>query len=225
MSVEGAAVSPAMTFVPVEKFPDLPTFLNDIPAGDVHHHRDLEFQDKNGLRINGQQFNDHVVNQTMQLNAVEEWTVSNLDADKEHPFHIHINPFQIVEVFQPQNADTQKGGKCPADPTDPGTWKPCTAQLHNFEWWDTFAIPGSRQETVPQACSALTKFPPSMQNLLTSTGAATCQVTIPGHFKLRTRFVDFTGQYVLHCHILTHEDRGMMELIQVVSGYSPYTHH
>ena len=50
-------------------------------------------------------------------------------------------------------------------------------------------------------------------------------MTIPGHFKLRTKFVDFTGQYVLHCHILTHEDRGMMELIQVVPGYSPYTHH
>ena len=33
-----------------------------------------------------------------------------------------------------------------------------------------------------------------------------------------TRFVDFTGMYVLHCHILGHEDRGMMQLVQVISN-------
>jgi FtsP/CotA-like multicopper oxidase with cupredoxin domain len=38
--------------------------------------------------------------------------------------------------------------------------------------------------------------------------------------------VDFTGQYVLHCHILAHEDRGMMELVQVVPRpKGPYSHH
>src|SRR5438309_8783361 len=37
----------------------------------------------------------------------------------------------------------------------------------------------------------------------------------PGYFKMRTRFVDFTGLYVQHCHILAHEDRGMMQLLQV----------
>jgi len=227
VSVEGTAIAPAMPFVPVEKFPVLPTFLNDIPASDVHHYRDLVFEDKSGLRINGQQFNDHVINQTMQLNAVEEWTISNLDASKEHPFHIHINPFQIVEVFQPQGADAKPGGKCPADPTKPATWKPCSNQTKNFEWWDTFAIPGSRTDTLPASvCTTQAQCPDTIKdnpNLSCSSGS--CSVTIPGHFKLRTKFVDFTGQYVLHCHILTHEDRGMMELIQVVSGYSPYTHH
>jgi len=33
--------------------------------------------------------------------------VSNLDATKEHPFHIHVNPFQITEVFQPQSAEAK----------------------------------------------------------------------------------------------------------------------
>jgi FtsP/CotA-like multicopper oxidase with cupredoxin domain len=227
VSVEGTAIAPAMPFVPVDKFPALPPFLNDIPASDVHHYRELVFQDNNGLRINGQQFNDHVINQTMQLNAVEEWTVANLDPDKEHPFHIHINPFQIVEVFEPQGADAKPGGKCPADPTKPATWKPCTDQTKNFEWWDTFGIPGSRTDTLPASvCTTQAQCPATIKNspyLACANGS--CSVTIPGHFKLRTRFVDFTGQYVLHCHILTHEDRGMMELIQVVSGYSPYTHH
>ena len=41
---------------------------------------------------------------------------------------------------------------------------------------------------------------------------------------MRTRFVDFTGKYVLHCHILIHEDRGMMQLIEVVTNRTPYTH-
>ena len=38
---------------------------------------------------------------------------------------------------------------------------------------------------------------------------------IPGYFKMRSRFVDYTGQYVIYCHILAHEDRGMMTVVQV----------
>jgi len=36
----------------------------------------------------------------------------------------------------------------------------------------------------------------------------------------RTRLERFTGRFVLHCHILTHEDRGMMQLVDV-SGPCP----
>jgi hypothetical protein len=32
---------------------------------------------------------------------------------------------------------------------------------------------------------------------------------------MRSRFVDFPGVYVLHCHILAHEDRGMMTIVAV----------
>jgi len=43
---------------------------------------------------------------------------------------------------------------------------------------------------------------------------------------MRSRFADFTGQYVLHCHILAHEDRGMMQLVEVApKGMSPYDHY
>jgi FtsP/CotA-like multicopper oxidase with cupredoxin domain/thiol-disulfide isomerase/thioredoxin len=31
-----------------------------------------------------------------------------------------------------------------------------------------------------------------------------------------TRYEDFTGKFVLHCHNLGHEDRGMMELVEIV---------
>ena len=35
--------------------------------------------------------------------------------------------------------------------------------------------------------------------------------------RLLTRYQDYIGQYVMHCHILDHEDQGMMELIEVVN--------
>ncbi len=33
---------------------------------------------------------------------------------------------------------------------------------------------------------------------------------------IRTRFDDYSGAYVLHCHFLGHEDRGMMTNVQTV---------
>lgn len=37
-----------------------------------------------------------------------------------------------------------------------------------------------------------------------------------GSVTLRQRYRDFTGKFVFHCHILGHEDGGMMSLVQVV---------
>ena len=229
VSVEGTPVATPMPFVPVESFPQLPTFLADIPASDVFLRRELTFQDFPPLKINGKQFNDNTINQSMLLNAVEEWTIRNMDSTKEHPFHIHINPFQITEVFEPQSGAARQGGECYADPVKPETWRPygrCVGPQKNFEWWDTFAIPASRTDTI--GCTQPSDCPAAVRNRpeLNCPGkGAPCTVTIPGHFVMRTRFVDFTGQYVLHCHILTHEDRGMMELIEVVPDTTLYTHH
>jgi FtsP/CotA-like multicopper oxidase with cupredoxin domain len=36
-----------------------------------------------------------------------------------------------------------------------------------------------------------------------------------GTLTFRSRFLDFTGRYVLHCHMMNHEDMGMMQLIEV----------
>ncbi|MBB3036717.1 multicopper oxidase family protein [Hoyosella altamirensis] len=35
-------------------------------------------------------------------------------------------------------------------------------------------------------------------------------------FTFETHFADFTGQFVQHCHILSHEDLGMMEAVEVI---------
>jgi hypothetical protein len=62
-------------------------------------------------------------------------------------------------------------------------------------------------------------------------------VAIPsgGSVKIRHKFADFKGVYVMHCHILAHEDRGMMRLVRVddyPGGKAPascsslgFTHH
>ncbi|MFL5807355.1 MAG: multicopper oxidase domain-containing protein [Roseiflexaceae bacterium] len=41
------------------------------------------------------------------------------------------------------------------------------------------------------------------------------QAANPGFVTLRQRFPEITGKFVLHCHILGHEDRGMMQVVQV----------
>ena len=100
--------------------------------------------------INGKQFEPDRIDQVLELNATEEWQLSSDLAP--HPFHIHVNPFQIVA----------------GDPDNPGFWK------------DTVIVPSDRDITI------------------------------------RSRYEVFTGKFVLHCHILNHEDNGMMQLIEIV---------
>ena len=59
--------------------------------------------------IDGKQFSESPEDtKTVALNTVEEWQVENasnpgitVPRPVAHPFHIHVNPFQIVEVFDP----------------------------------------------------------------------------------------------------------------------------
>ena len=41
------------------------------------------------------------------------------------------------------------------------------------------------------------------------------RVVVAGHFS------DFTGKYVIHCHMLDHEDHGLMSQFEVVAPPSP----
>jgi len=56
-------------------------------------------------------------------------------------------------------------------------------------------------------------------------------IILAGYFKMRSRFVDYPGYFVLHCHILAHEDRGMMTTVQVTlkkdgpPAPAPFAHH
>lgn len=209
--------NPAMGFITADKFPTFPEFLGDIDPATIHVHRTLTFN-STGFRaganhtINGAKFGD-LISEVMLLNSAEEWKIVNTTSNAAspgpimHPFHIHINPFQIVEVFNPYDshyvydkAQYDPAKNCFIDPADKSTWHPCklTALSPPFVWWDTFSMPG---------------------------GLEVGNVVIPGYFVFRSNFTDYSGQYVLHCHILAHEDRGMMELIEVVPNESVWQHH
>jgi FtsP/CotA-like multicopper oxidase with cupredoxin domain len=196
VTVTGDEVSPAMGFPTAEgDYPTLPPFLEKIDPATIHLRRDITFASKKSttaptdrrriqFTIDGKQFEDQTINQVMLLDSAEEWTIYNTDTGTgiAHPFHIHVNPFQVLEIY------------------DPNKTPPLQELSPPYVWWDTFAIP-----------------PPSKNPDGTLKEA--------GYFKMRTRFVDFTGQYVQHCHILAHEDRGMMQLLEVVSNKTILKHH
>jgi len=106
-----------------------------------------------GFVIDGKAFDHHRIDQFANLGATEEWTVNNAST-VFHPFHIHINPYQLTKV--------------------------------NGQPYDAL----SYEDTTP--------VPPD-----------------GGSITFRTRLLDFTGTWVYHCHILGHEDGGMMGIIQV----------
>ena len=276
-------IDPPMDFIKDPRdFPVQPPFLADI-YGPMFQRKPLVFNTEPSSgrsgkgylprhTINGKLFEDKVINQCMNLDATEEWTLENKTTNIAHPFHIHINPFQIVELFQPNTADRQDPrSQCYADPTKPATWQSCAKLPAPWVWWDAFSVPTARNDTLicsssnacpsaqGTACTPNTQvctvsYPVVGKPPLTRTLACTaqntcpvpagatlskdcsaqtaCTVNIPGYFKMRSRFVDFTGQYVLHCHILAHEDRGMMELVAVEGKCSnpynvpsEYSHH
>jgi FtsP/CotA-like multicopper oxidase with cupredoxin domain len=226
----------AMTLVPA--MPQRPAFLNDISPKEVTGNANQMLRFKTAGQGSGS--SQHTINDTQWgkvdakieipvVNAVGEWTVKNETAGPgaiDHPFHIHINPFQVTEVFDPRTAlldkngvpvrdakgvvplyvvsptpPTLRAGQCWLNPGDETTWKPCAAASAPLTktniWWDVFPIPGG-----------ITYTPPNQGK----------PVIIPGYFKFRTRFVDYAGSYVFHCHILAHEDRGMMFQVNIGPG-------
>jgi len=99
--------------------------------------------------FNGKSYAPDRIDTEVQLGTIEEWELVNVDPDRmDHPFHLHINPFQVIS----RN----------------GQPEPYLA------WKDTVLVKGG--ETV----------------------------------RIRIAFQDFTGKTMYHCHILDHEDLGMM---------------
>jgi FtsP/CotA-like multicopper oxidase with cupredoxin domain len=112
-----------------------------------------------GFVVDGKPFDPNRIDVFANLGATEEWTihsalpVAGFPVPLAHPFHIHINPYQVTRINgQPYEA---------------------------LSYEDTTAVPAN------------------------------------GSITLRTRFLDFQGTWVFHCHILGHEDGGMMATIQV----------
>jgi suppressor of ftsI len=103
--------------------------------------------------INGHPWDPGISEWTSALDTVEEWHIVN-ETEQEHPFHVHVNPFQVTQ------------------------WNGAPVPFAGYQ--DTAIVP---------------RF---------------------GSTTLRTRFTDFIGGPVLiHCHILDHEDMGMMMRFEI----------
>ena len=110
-----------------------------------------------------------------RLNSIEEWRFVNYNND-EHPIHVHVNDFQVVEYY---------------DPTTGLRTGPSKFGIDNA---NTPAPTMYSDETVVE----------------------------PGILSVRTRFDEYIGLYVMHCHRLNHEDNGLMMLISVIPEISSY---
>jgi FtsP/CotA-like multicopper oxidase with cupredoxin domain len=242
-TIQLAGTGPAMPLMP--HMPPRPSFQKDITPGELSKTTqtlDFATTGPGGQRqeeINGHKFTEGPSLKIDPLNTVQEWTIKNstFGPKIDHPFHIHLNPFQVVEVFDPNApllnnqgvpvldpngkpvplyvVDTTKptlqAGQCWLNPNDQTTWVGCQASPKSAYpgaqtniWWDVFPIPAGKAIKV----------------------SSTQTVNVPGYFKLRSRFVDYAGSYVLHCHILAHEDRGMMmEVDLAINNTVPLQHH
>lgn len=142
--------------------------LSVVPAADIAVNRSFTYsQDPSNFQffMDGETFPNPPIYQ-QRLNTVEEWVITNVSTSI-HPLHIHVNHFQVMSVFSPQNPGLNV--------TTPQQW-----------YQDDVNVPAAQ----------------------TVNG-----VVIPGKVVIRIKPLDFTGAFVNHCHILHHEDMGMMALV------------
>ena len=111
------------------------------------------------------------IDRKLTLEHTEDWILASFK--EGHPFHIHVNPFQVVSMVDPDSgADVSAAGSGSVYAGLKGQWK------------DTLFVPTNRFGE-------------------------------PFVVTVRTRYRRYIGTFVLHCHILDHEDFGMMQALTI----------
>ncbi|MFJ4142187.1 multicopper oxidase family protein [Pseudomonas sp. NPDC089734] len=129
-----------------------------------------------------------VINRQLTLGTAETWTLQS--AYVSHPFHIHVNPFQIEKIIGPDGTDLSEPGA--VDKTDNNDTQ--YAGLKGV-WKDTLFVKGPSSDD------------PNFDPVTNTEGLYKIYV--------RTRYQRYIGEFVLHCHILDHEDQGMMQNVNI----------
>jgi L-ascorbate oxidase len=123
------------------------------------------------------------IDRILTLGSADEWQLQSRFVS--HPYHIHVNPFQVVKILDPNGKDVSApdavddAGGAP-DPQYPGL---------KGVWKDTLWV----KSLIPQV-----GYPNGIYTLV-----------------IRTRYERYIGEFVLHCHILDHEDQGMMQNVRI----------
>ena len=143
-----------------------------------------------------------------KVGTTDDWTVNVTagPAAEPHIFHIHVNPFEVMNVYKVTTGPS--GVTRTSIYNSDGTCKP--------------SMIGSDPSTLAnQYCGMYHVF---RDTLFIQNGYDVV---------LRTHYARYTGEFVLHCHILDHEDAGMMANVQIVAdpahppapGQGPHAGH
>ena len=157
--------------------------------------------------INPDLINDHVFPQgplvIAQLGTMEEWSLRNwnwggIDVRNggyftSHPFHIHVNDYQVKE------SDNELPRKRTLEDV---------TQL-NSSGYNYIDKDGKRNKLKP----LVGEFVPIDEEL-----QATSYTTGYNDTTIRMLYQDFLGTFVHHCHLLEHEDAGMMQVVSVIEN-------
>jgi FtsP/CotA-like multicopper oxidase with cupredoxin domain len=133
-----------------------------------------------GFWINEKAYDPDRVDQTMQVNATEDWVLTSYG--EPHIYHIHVNPFEIMDVTYKGKSIFGPDGKCLVPPDSVGLQNQYCNLWHTFK--DTIFVQNDYE------------------------------------VHIRTTYDRYVGEYVMHCHILDHEDSGMMANILIVPDAS-----
>jgi FtsP/CotA-like multicopper oxidase with cupredoxin domain len=125
------------------------------------------------------------IDRYLTLGSADEWQLQSRFVS--HPYHIHVNPFQIVKILDPNGKDVSAPG---AVDDAGGTPDPQYPGLKGV-WKDTLWV--KSLVTSPD-----NPYPKGIYTIV-----------------IRTRYERYIGEYVLHCHILDHEDQGMMQNVRI----------
>ena len=187
-----------MQFPTKEQFPQMPSYLSDIteeelspPGMKFQRLRNLyfELEDLQGNRLGP----DKIPSQPSKF-------FINLQPDERRQFNpqcVDITTrLDQAEEWTIANTSNRKNPKDPTAPIKP---------LHVFH------IHTNPFQIVHHPLYPKLNTPPHVwQDSILLPNAT------QGPIKIRQRYEDFTGEYVLHCHFLGHEDRGMMLAVQTV---------
>jgi L-ascorbate oxidase len=163
-----------------------------IPAGAVTGQQSLVFSIDGtppDLRfgVNHQTYSPDRIDRLVQLGDVDDWTLQSISL-AGHPFHIHVNPFEVVDVLKFNPA------------------RKAWASLFALD----YAACLKEEQGDPQYCDQKNVF---RDTLFVKPGDST---GVDYRVVVRTHYERYIGDFVLHCHILDHEDFGMMQNVRIV---------
>jgi FtsP/CotA-like multicopper oxidase with cupredoxin domain len=155
--------------------------LQPPPSNQAEQPANFEITQFGYFQVNGNSYNPNIVNITRQVNTIDDWILSSVG--EPHIFHIHVNPFDIIDVTTTNKAGQQetifdKDGNCKVINGGQGLANQYCGMYHVFR--DTIFVENNYR------------------------------------VHIRTKYDRYIGEYVLHCHILDHEDAGMMLNIAIV---------